>query len=138
MRKVKKYGWIGAGLYVGFIVISGLVPAQENKQIKELQITQADVQLLNRIRQCRPADLSDAMDDVGLIGTGSMSLEMQTDPPGDQVRRFCLYCELCPCEKKRERMQGIGGISQRTWCLGQRGLCLNKRAPEGRQHCLCS
>lgn len=31
MRNVKKYGWIGAGLCVGFIIISGLVPAQEKE-----------------------------------------------------------------------------------------------------------
>lgn len=45
MRNVKKYGWTGAGLCVGFIIISGLVPAQENEEIKKLQITQADVEL---------------------------------------------------------------------------------------------
>ena len=46
MRNVKKYGWIGAGLCVGFTVISGLVPAQETEEIKEMQITQADVEVL--------------------------------------------------------------------------------------------
>jgi hypothetical protein len=77
MRNVKRYGLMVTGLCIGLVVVSELVPARENEEIKELQITQSDVELLNRIRQCRPADLSDAMDAVGLVGIGSMSPEMR-------------------------------------------------------------
>jgi len=101
MRNVKKYGWIGAGLCVGFTVISGLVPAQETEEIKEMQITQADVELLNRIRQCRPADLPDAMDAVGLVDTGSMSPEMRLIRPGIKFAGFAYtvkYVPTCACQ----------------------------------------
>ena len=88
MHNMKRYSLMMMGLCFGFIVISELVPAQESKEIKALQITKADVELLNRIRACRPADLSDAMDGIGLVGTGSMSPEMRSIRPGIRFAGF--------------------------------------------------
>lgn len=99
MCNMRKYGWIGVLFLIGFIVISELVPAQETEEIKELQITQADVDLLNRIRQCRPADLSDAMDAIGLVGTGSMSPEMRPIRPGIRFVGFAYTVKYIPTKK---------------------------------------
>jgi regulator of RNase E activity RraA len=99
MSNFKKYGWIGVLFVIGFVVIAGLVPARETEEIKELQITQADIELLSRIRQCRPADLSDAMDAVGLIGTGSMSPEMRPIRPGIKFAGFAYTVKYVPTKK---------------------------------------
>lgn len=100
MHNVKRYGLMVVGLCIGFVVVSELVPARENEEIKELQITQADVDLLNRIRQCRPADLSDAMDAVGLVSTGSMSPEMRPIRPGIKFAGFAYTVKYVPTKRE--------------------------------------
>jgi len=124
MRNMKKCGWIGVGLCVGFIVISGLVPAKETVEIKELQITQADVKLLNRIQQCRPADLSDAMDAIGLVGTGSMSPEMRPIRPGIMFAGFAYTVKYVPtkrgvkaCKTSEEYHKELGAWGTETYAF---------------------
>ena len=100
MCNLKKYSLIIVVLCVGFAAISELVPARETKEIKALQITDADVELLNRIRACRPADLSDAMDAVGLVGTGSMSPEMRPIRPGIKFAGFAYTVKYVPAKRR--------------------------------------
>jgi regulator of RNase E activity RraA len=96
---MKMYGLIVVGICVGFFVVSEFVPAEESKEIRPLVISEADVKLLGRIRACRPADLSDAMDAVGLIGTGSMSPEMRPIRSGIKFAGFAYTVKYIPAER---------------------------------------
>jgi len=98
----KKFRWIGLGLGIGLIIviISVLLPAQEDAEIKVLQISQADLELLNRIRGCRPADLCDAMDAIGLVGVGSMSPEMRPIRPAISFTGFAYTVKYVPTKRR--------------------------------------
>ena len=100
MRKMKMYSFLLVGLCFGFAAISELVPAKETKEIRALQITKADIKLLNRIRSCRPADLSDAMDGIGLVGTGSMSPEMRPIRAGIRFAGFAYTVKYVPTKRR--------------------------------------
>ena len=100
MHKMKRCCFIAAGVCVGFFVISGLLPAQEAKEIRPLEISEADAELLGRIRACRPADLADAMDAVGLVGTGSMSPEMRPIREGIKFAGFAYTVKFVPTKRR--------------------------------------
>jgi len=99
MQKTKRWRSISAAFCFGFFVFSGFVLAQENVKIQELKITQADIKILNKIRQCRPADLCDAMDAIGILGTGSMSPEMRPIRPGIRFAGFAYTVKYVPTQK---------------------------------------
>ncbi len=75
-------------------------------------------ELLARIRACRPADLSDAMDAIGLVNTGTMSKEMRPLRPGIAMAGIAYTVKLIPaqadvkvCETIEEYMAELG-----RWC----------------------
>ena len=100
MRNIKMYGLIVVGLCIGFVAVSKLVPAQETKEIKALKITEADIKLLKKIQACRPADLADAMDAIGLVGTGSMSPDMRPIRPGIKFAGFAYTVKFIPTKRR--------------------------------------
>ncbi len=57
-----------------------------------------DEQLLARVRACRPADLSDAMDAIGLVNTGTMSREMRPLRPGIAMAGVAYTVKLLPAQ----------------------------------------
>jgi regulator of RNase E activity RraA len=47
-----------------------------------------DQELIQKIRSCRPADLSDGMDAIGLVDAGSMTTDMRPVVPGQFMAGF--------------------------------------------------
>jgi len=109
MYYLKKFRWISLGLGIGFIIviISVLVTAQDDAEIKALQISQVDLELLNRIRGCRPADLCDAMDAIGLVGVGSMSPEMRPIRPGISFAGYAYTVKYVPTKRRVKQCKSL-------------------------------
>ena len=77
-----------------------------------------DQELIEKVRKLRPADLSDGMDAIGLVNTGTMSCEMRPLRPGISMAGFAYTVKLVPaqeavkaCETFDEYMQELG-----AWC----------------------
>ncbi|MGE5530067.1 MAG: RraA family protein [Patescibacteria group bacterium] len=58
-----------------------------------------DQELLTAIRRCRPADLADALDALGLVNTGSMSPAMRPLRPGMSMAGFAYTVKLLPAKR---------------------------------------
>jgi regulator of RNase E activity RraA len=58
-----------------------------------------DHDLLAAIRLCRPADLSDGMDAIGLVNAGSMSTDMRPVVPGSRMAGFAYTVKLAPVDR---------------------------------------
>jgi 4-hydroxy-4-methyl-2-oxoglutarate aldolase len=58
-----------------------------------------DQELIAAIRQCRPADLSDGMDALGLVNAGSMSSDMRPVVPGIRMAGFAYTVKYVPADK---------------------------------------
>lgn len=56
-------------------------------------------ELVRRIRACRLADLSDGMDAIGLVNTGTMSSKMRPLRPGIRMTGFACTVKLVPTQK---------------------------------------
>lgn len=76
--------------------------------------------LIQRIRACRLADLSDAMDAIGLVNTGTMSSRMRPLRPGIRMAGFAYTVKLVPsqkavkvCSTYEEYQKELG-----EWCKG--------------------
>ncbi len=87
-----------------------------------------DQELLERIRRCRPADLSDGLDALGLVNTGTMSHEMRPLRPGLATAGFAYTVKLIPaqsgvkaCESIEEYLGELGRWCQDTYTF-QAGL----------------
>lgn len=61
--------------------------------------TMTDQQLLEEIRKCRVADLSDGMDALGLVNKGSMSTEMRPIRPGISFVGYAWTLKLEPADE---------------------------------------
>lgn len=59
-----------------------------------------DQELLEKIRKCRPADLCDGMDAIGLVNTGTMSSKMRPLRPGISMAGFAYTVKLIPAQKE--------------------------------------
>ena len=77
-----------------------------------------DGKLLERVRGCRLADLSDGMDAIGLVNTGTMSSRMRPLRPGMAMAGIAYTVKLVPtqaevkvCETFDEYMEELG-----RWC----------------------
>ena len=77
-----------------------------------------DEELLGRVRACRLADLSDGMDAIGLVNTGTMSSRMRPLRPGIRMAGLAYTVKLVPaqedvkvCETIDEYMKELG-----EWC----------------------
>ena len=77
-----------------------------------------DQELLERVRRCRLADLSDGMDAIGLVNTGTMSSNMRPLRPGIAMAGFAYTVKLVPtqadvkvCATFDEYMEELG-----RWC----------------------
>jgi regulator of RNase E activity RraA len=77
-----------------------------------------DQGLLERVRNCRLADLSDGMDAVGLVSTGTMSPEMRPIRPGIRMAGLAYTVRLVPtqedvkvCTTYEEYQEELG-----RWC----------------------
>ncbi len=75
-------------------------------------------ELLERIRGCRPADLSDGMDAIGLVNAGTMSDRMRPLRPGMRMAGIAYTVKLVPaqqpvkvCQSLDEYMAELG-----RWC----------------------
>jgi regulator of RNase E activity RraA len=77
-----------------------------------------DQDLLTRVRACRLADLSDGMDAIGLVNTGTMSRRMRPLRPGFKMAGIAYTVKLVPaqedvkvCNTIDEYMKELG-----EWC----------------------
>lgn len=66
----------------------------EVKAVQEL----SDDSLIARVRKCRPADLSDGMDALGLVDRGTMTHEMRPIRPGIRFAGFAYTVKLVPAK----------------------------------------
>jgi 4-hydroxy-4-methyl-2-oxoglutarate aldolase len=77
-----------------------------------------DQELLEQVRDCRLADLSDGMDAIGLVSAGTMSRDMRPIRPGMRMAGFAYTVKLVPsqqsvkmCRTVEEYMEELG-----KWC----------------------
>ena len=93
-----------------------------------------DQELLARVRACRPADLSDAMDAIGLVNIGTMSREMRPLRPGLAMAGFAYTVKLLPAQRDVrvcETVEGYWGELNR-WCEDAYTFTAGLRAGEGK------
>jgi regulator of RNase E activity RraA len=64
-------------------------------------------ELLERIRGCRPADLSDGMDAIGLVNTGTMSRRMRPLRPGIRMAGIAYTVKLVPAQAEVKVCQSV-------------------------------
>ncbi len=83
-----------------------------------------DQELLAGIRECRPADLADAMDALGLVNTGTMSSAMRPLRPGIRMAGFAYTVKLVPaqedvrvCDTIEEYWQDLGRWCEETYAF---------------------
>jgi 4-hydroxy-4-methyl-2-oxoglutarate aldolase len=81
-------------------------------------------ELLQRIRACRLADLSDGMDALGLVNAGTMSPEMRPLRPGIRMAGFAYTVKLIPtqktvkvCSTYEEYQKELGAWCQETYAF---------------------
>ena len=53
-------------------------------------------ELIKLVRKCRPADLCDGLDAIGLVNNGTMSSEMRPIRPGIEFAGFAITVKLLP------------------------------------------
>ncbi len=77
-----------------------------------------DQKLLARIRACRLADLSDAMDAIGLVNTGTMSKEMRPLRPGIAMAGLAYTVKLIPAQADVKVCETIEEYQEELnrWC----------------------
>jgi regulator of RNase E activity RraA len=75
-------------------------------------------EILEKIRLCRVADLSDGMDAIGLVDAGSMSPEMRPVVPGMAMAGFAYTVKLVPAQKKAKACLTYEEYSRELdeWC----------------------
>jgi len=61
-----------------------------------MKLTKKDQELLERVRKCRPADLADGLDAIGLINTGTMNAEMRPIRPNILFAGYAYTVKLIP------------------------------------------
>jgi 4-hydroxy-4-methyl-2-oxoglutarate aldolase len=81
-------------------------------------------ELIQRIRACRLADLSDGMDAIGLVNTGTMSSEMRPLRPGIRMAGLAYTVKLIPtqkavkvCSTYEEYQKELGEWCQETYAF---------------------
>ena len=81
-------------------------------------------ELLQRIRACRLADLSDGMDALGLVNAGTMSPEMRPLRPSIRMAGFAYTVKLIPtqkavkvCSTYEEYQKELGAWCQETYAF---------------------
>lgn len=77
-----------------------------------------DPELLERVRALRLADLSDGMDAIGLVGTGSMSSEMRPIRAGMRIAGFAYTVKVVPAQHRAEACRTIEEYNDALgkWC----------------------
>lgn len=77
-----------------------------------------DQQLIEAIRKCRLADLSDGMDALGLVNLGSMSPEMRPIRPGIAFAGFAWTVKLIPAQRTFQPFQSVEEYKKANgeWC----------------------
>ena len=75
-------------------------------------------ELIEKIRQCRLADLSDGMDALGLVNTGTMSSKMIPIRPGISMAGFAYTVKLIPAQKDVKVCKNFEEYSKELdeWC----------------------
>lgn len=71
------------------------------QQVEEMNITNdmSEKDMLALVRKCRPSDLSDAMDILGLVGNGTMSPEMRPIRTGISFAGIAYTVKLTPTQR---------------------------------------
>ncbi len=92
--------------------------------------------LLHRIRACRLADLSDGLDAIGLVGTGTMSNRMRPIRPGIRTAGFAYTVKLIPTQADVKVCQTIEEYNQELgrWCDDVYSFTAGLAAGEGKGH----
>lgn len=77
-----------------------------------------DQQLIEKIRTCRPADLADGMDAIGLIGTGTMSSKMRPIRPGISMAGFAYTVKLVQTQRDVKVCRSFAEYKEELgrWC----------------------
>ena len=91
-------------------------------------------ELLTRLRACRPADLSDAMDAIGLVNTGTMSPKMRPIRPGIAMAGFAYTVKLIPTQTDVKVCKSIHEYWEELnrWCEDTYSFTAGLRAGEGK------
>lgn len=77
-----------------------------------------DKELIQLIRKCRLADLSDGMDALGLVNKGTMSSKMRPIRPGIRFAGFAYTVKLIPAQKEVKVCKDIDEYYKELdkWC----------------------
>ena len=77
-----------------------------------------DGELIERIRKCRPADLGDGMDAIGLVNVGTMSPEMRPIRPGIRFAGFAYTVKLVPAQRQVKACRTVEEYNAELgkWC----------------------
>ncbi len=82
-----------------------LMPGQTWDEIPEVKTIEqlSDEALIERVRLCRPADLCDALDAMGVINHGTMSHQMRPIRPGISFAGFAYTVKFVPTNRSVKR-----------------------------------
>jgi len=108
-------------IFLAFIFTSYSQTWDEIPGVKEIEGL-SDNELIERVRKCRPADLCDALDAMGIINRGTMTHTMRPIRPGISFAGFAYTVKFVPasepakiCESPDEYFEELGKWTSRVY-----------------------